>query len=237
MKQRYYDPVIGRFDSVDAITALQGGPQHFNSYDYAYNNPYKFNDPDGRCPSRLGFVVGAGLEITRQILTGEIKDTSTSGLLKKGAQIHIARGSGALGAGIGTQVARLSASIAVRAAANGVAGAAINSGATVANNLVDGKQAMEGVGTNAAIGGVAGSLGSLAGDGVQALRSAANASARGASSSISLANRNLLDHVERTTQSGSRAGAATVGVADAAAATVSNSGGVAESCGANKQCN
>ena len=47
--QRYYDPVIGRFDSVDAVTALQGGQQHFNRYDYAYDSPYKFTDPDGRC--------------------------------------------------------------------------------------------------------------------------------------------------------------------------------------------
>ena len=49
MQQRYYDPAIGRFLSVDPVTALQGGPQHFNRYDYAYNNPYKFTDPDGRC--------------------------------------------------------------------------------------------------------------------------------------------------------------------------------------------
>lgn len=52
MQQRYYDPVIGRFDSVDAVTALQGGPQHFNLYDYAFNNPFGFTDLDGRAPTK-----------------------------------------------------------------------------------------------------------------------------------------------------------------------------------------
>jgi RHS repeat-associated protein len=47
MQQRYYDPGIGRFLSVDPVTA---GQQHFNRYAYAYDNPYKFNDPDGRDP-------------------------------------------------------------------------------------------------------------------------------------------------------------------------------------------
>ena len=48
MQQRYYDPQIGRFLSVDPVTALDGGQQYFNRYDYAYNNPYRFTDPDGR---------------------------------------------------------------------------------------------------------------------------------------------------------------------------------------------
>ena len=60
MQQRYYDP-IGRFLSVDPVTALDGGQLHFNRYDYAYNNPYKFTDPDGRCPFCIPVIIfGAG---------------------------------------------------------------------------------------------------------------------------------------------------------------------------------
>jgi RHS repeat-associated protein len=51
MQQRYYDPDSGRFLSVDPITAYGSGDwRHFNVYAYAYNNPYKFIDSDGRCP-------------------------------------------------------------------------------------------------------------------------------------------------------------------------------------------
>jgi RHS repeat-associated protein len=48
MQQRYYDPQIGRFLSVDPVTAYGGDPRHFNRYPYAFNNPYRFTDPDGR---------------------------------------------------------------------------------------------------------------------------------------------------------------------------------------------
>jgi RHS repeat-associated protein len=47
-QQRDYDPMIGRFLSVDPVSAYGGDPRHFNRYSYAYNNPYKFTDPDGR---------------------------------------------------------------------------------------------------------------------------------------------------------------------------------------------
>lgn len=50
MQQRYMDPQLGSFLSVDPVTAEAGDPRHFNRYAYAYNNPYKFVDPDGRCP-------------------------------------------------------------------------------------------------------------------------------------------------------------------------------------------
>lgn len=52
MQQRYYDPVIGRVLSMDPITAYSTGDvRYFNGYAYAFNNPYKFTDPDGRCPN------------------------------------------------------------------------------------------------------------------------------------------------------------------------------------------
>ncbi|MBA3916539.1 MAG: RHS repeat-associated core domain-containing protein [Acidobacteriales bacterium] len=46
--QRYYDPQIGRFLSVDPVTANANTGGNFNRYWYANNNPYKFTDPDGR---------------------------------------------------------------------------------------------------------------------------------------------------------------------------------------------
>ena len=46
--QRYYDPAIGRFLSVDPVGPLQDPIQHFGRYHYAANNPYRFIDPDGR---------------------------------------------------------------------------------------------------------------------------------------------------------------------------------------------
>ena len=45
MQQRYYDPIAGRFLSVDPVPA---SPESFNRYWYANNNPYRFTDPDGR---------------------------------------------------------------------------------------------------------------------------------------------------------------------------------------------
>jgi RHS repeat-associated protein len=47
MQQRYYDPQIGRFLSIDPIAVRLIG-DNFNRYAYAFNSPYKFTDPDGR---------------------------------------------------------------------------------------------------------------------------------------------------------------------------------------------
>ena len=48
MQARYYDPGTGRFLGVDPVSPAPGNLFHFNRYDYANNNPYKFTDPDGR---------------------------------------------------------------------------------------------------------------------------------------------------------------------------------------------
>lgn len=48
MQQRYYDPTIGRFLSVDPVAADGSTGNNFSRYWYANNNPYRFKDPDGR---------------------------------------------------------------------------------------------------------------------------------------------------------------------------------------------
>jgi RHS repeat-associated protein len=48
MQQRYYDPAIARFLSVDPVGPLADPSNHFGRYHYANNNPYRFTDPDGR---------------------------------------------------------------------------------------------------------------------------------------------------------------------------------------------
>jgi RHS repeat-associated protein len=48
MQQRYYDQSIGRFLSIDPVSASAGSGANFNRYWYANNNPYRLVDPDGR---------------------------------------------------------------------------------------------------------------------------------------------------------------------------------------------
>ena len=55
MQARYYDPVIGRFLSIDPVTFLDTGePAYFNRYSYTANDPVNLIDPNGECfASRL----------------------------------------------------------------------------------------------------------------------------------------------------------------------------------------
>jgi RHS repeat-associated protein len=48
MGARHYDPLIGRFLSIDPSGFGESNPHSFNRYAYANNNPMKFTDPDGR---------------------------------------------------------------------------------------------------------------------------------------------------------------------------------------------
>jgi RHS repeat-associated protein len=53
MGARYYDPLVGRFQSVDAEGFKESNVHSFNRYAYANNNPYRYNDPDGRSAEEL----------------------------------------------------------------------------------------------------------------------------------------------------------------------------------------
>jgi RHS repeat-associated protein len=87
MQQRYYDPQIGRFLSVDPVTASGGDMRHFNRYAYAYNNPYKFNDPDGRAANFIiKGVIDIGLEVAIQYATtGTVNPRTVLTEVAKGA--------------------------------------------------------------------------------------------------------------------------------------------------------
>lgn len=69
MQQRYYDPIAGRFLSVDPVTTNAKTGDFFGRYHYANNNPYKFVDPDGRAGALAACAAGpvgcaAGVVVT-----------------------------------------------------------------------------------------------------------------------------------------------------------------------------
>jgi hypothetical protein len=58
MQQRYYDPAIGAFLSVDPAKVNTSTAANFGRYYYATDNPYRFTDPDGRAPAGCGGKTG-----------------------------------------------------------------------------------------------------------------------------------------------------------------------------------
>jgi RHS repeat-associated protein len=56
---RHYDPMIGRFMSVDPIAPDAADPFTFNRYAYGNNNPYRYLDPNGEAVEAI--AVGGGL--------------------------------------------------------------------------------------------------------------------------------------------------------------------------------
>jgi RHS repeat-associated protein len=63
MQQRYYDPIAGRFLSVDPVVTDANSGGGFNRYNYANNSPYKYVDPDGRAAALAVPIIGGVLII------------------------------------------------------------------------------------------------------------------------------------------------------------------------------
>ncbi|WP_221392135.1 RHS repeat domain-containing protein [Dyadobacter sp. NIV53] len=47
LQARFYDPLTGRFTSVDPVTKSQ---EQLSIYQYGWNNPIRYSDPNGDCP-------------------------------------------------------------------------------------------------------------------------------------------------------------------------------------------
>ncbi|MCQ2065362.1 MAG: RHS repeat-associated core domain-containing protein [Bacteroidaceae bacterium] len=78
MNGRMYDPILGRFISVDPYIQDPNNPQNFNRYAYCLNNPVKYTDPDGES------IVGA-------MIVGAIIGTYSGGILANEGQINPVR--------------------------------------------------------------------------------------------------------------------------------------------------
>jgi len=101
MQARYYDPVVGRFLSVDPMGVASDESFSVNRYRYAANNPIVYSDPDGRqecrsCEMSYGAAVGYTLrnqpDRLRVWAEGERAATNAQGSLD--------------GAGLGTAAGR-----------------------------------------------------------------------------------------------------------------------------------
>ena len=66
--------MLGRFLSVDPVTAYDQPLVAFNRYAYAANNPYKYRDPDGRFIDTIvdvGFIIADVVDIASNGLNAE----------------------------------------------------------------------------------------------------------------------------------------------------------------------
>ncbi|MSP13297.1 MAG: RHS repeat-associated core domain-containing protein, partial [Chloroflexi bacterium] len=105
---RYYDSSLGRFLQPDTIVPEPGNPQSLNRYTYVDNNPLRYTDPSGHCPTCIigliaGGVIGGGIYYSTH------RDNLDSGQFW--ASVGIGAVGGTLigtGAGIATGVAALS---------------------------------------------------------------------------------------------------------------------------------
>jgi len=98
MNGRLYDPVIGRFFSLDKYVANSTFTQDFNRYTYARNNPLMYTDPSGEWIHLvIGAVIGGILNVA---MNANKIDNFWQGL----GYFGIGAAAGALSAGIGAGV-------------------------------------------------------------------------------------------------------------------------------------
>lgn len=96
LRNRYYDPEIGRFISADPCLGDPINPQSFNPYTYVGNNPVNFIDPSGlltaeACFYPAGTMTAHGKSLTGHgfwILTKDNGDVIVIGRYPQGARNH-----------------------------------------------------------------------------------------------------------------------------------------------------
>jgi len=98
---RSYDQQVGRFLQIDPL--LEASDQEVLSpYHFAYNNPIRYSDPDGKCPSCIiGGIIGFAVEYGTQAVVNRLEGKSWSESLTNvnGGQLLIATGAGVVSGG------------------------------------------------------------------------------------------------------------------------------------------
>lgn len=116
-KYRVYDPAIGRWWQVDPL-ADEDELISLTPYNYSFNNPIRYNDPEGDCPwcAVAGALIGAGINAYDQYQEGTLDLTDGKSLARLGTA---ALAGGLAGSGVGI-----------------LAGAAIGAGGEAADQLI-----------------------------------------------------------------------------------------------------
>jgi RHS repeat-associated protein len=139
---RFYDVAIDRFVTIDRKSE-EDDQKQFSPYHFAKDNPIRYDDPDGQCPTCLtGFAIGFILDVATQVFfEGKSLDNVSY------TKAAVAGTAGALSGGISSVVklGRL-ASIAVNAG--------IDAAESVSKQAIDGKFSSEQLVSDVIMGGI-----------------------------------------------------------------------------------
>jgi RHS repeat-associated protein len=140
---RNYDPVIGRFLSIDPVDYSDGNIHSFNRYAYGNNNPQKYKDPDGRWAQAIAFTIGFAIDVGVQVAL-EGKDLNP--FSKNGWDISDAALSGAgaaltgnVTAGFARQALKGTMTVTEAGLKSTAVGAAVGFETSIAQDAVNGK--------------------------------------------------------------------------------------------------
>ena len=94
---RYYDATLGRFISADTLVPDAANPQALNRYAYTLNNPLKYTDPTGHCPTcwagmKIGMEIGYRISGREQMRRDQIGGELVVGLSERIAAESARRG-------------------------------------------------------------------------------------------------------------------------------------------------
>ena len=197
-EHRMYDPAMDRWWSPDP---LMEEFYDLSPYNFSFNNPVRYNDPNGDCPpwvcgAIIGGLVEMGTQVAVKMANGQTLSEAASSIDWVDVGASTLEGGLTGGASVLKKIAIIGTSEGVKAAVNWTA----NEGLTVEKDV-------QKVATEAAIGTAFSTVGSVGGKAL--VNASTDAAVKSAKSSVTAANKNLTKAVN-TVQNGNLQSKATL---------------------------